>query len=164
VIVAVNKMDLIGYGEAAFRAIETEFSSVLDRIAADTGTPVERIFVPVSALAGDNIVHRSHSMPWYAGPSLLELLEQLPSALDTRDAPFRFPVQRVLRPITLFADLPDRSRREPCVPATKSPCFHPIAARGSRASPPGTAISTKPSRRSPLHWCWIASSTSAAAI
>jgi len=102
VIVAVNKMDLIGYGEAAFRAIETEFSSVLDRIAADTGTPVERIFVPVSALAGDNIVHRSHSMPWYAGPSLLELLEQLPSALDTRDASFRFPVQRVLRPDHTF--------------------------------------------------------------
>ncbi len=98
VLVAVNKMDLIGYDEAAFRAIKADFSSVLDQIAVDTGSPVERIFVPVSALAGDNIVHRSDVMPWYTGPSLLELLESLPPSIDTRTAPFRFPVQRVLRP------------------------------------------------------------------
>jgi len=102
VIVAVNKMDLIGYDEAAFRAIELDFTSVLDHIAADTGSPVEVSFVPVSALAGDNIVHRSKAMPWYNGPSLLELLESLPSSLDTRTAPFRFPVQRVLRPNHAF--------------------------------------------------------------
>src|SRR5580692_7735311 len=102
VLVAVNKMDLIGYDEAAFRAIEADFSSVLDQIAADTGTPVERIFVPVSALKGDNIVHGSQAMPWYTGPSLLQLLESLPSAQETRTAPFRFPVQRVLRPDHTF--------------------------------------------------------------
>jgi sulfate adenylyltransferase large subunit len=102
VIVAVNKMDLIGYDEAAFRAIELDFTSVLNQIAADTGSPVEVRFVPVSALAGDNIVHRSDAMPWYKGPSLLELLESLPSALDTHAAPFRFPVQRVLRPDHTF--------------------------------------------------------------
>jgi len=98
VLVAVNKMDLIGYDEGRFRAIEREFSAVLDAIAADTGTPVERVFVPVSALAGDNVVHGSDAMPWYRGPSLLELLESLPSAQDARNAAFRFPVQRVLRP------------------------------------------------------------------
>jgi sulfate adenylyltransferase subunit 1 len=102
VLVAVNKMDLIGYDEAAFRAIEADFTSVLDQIAADTGTPVNAVFVPVSALAGDNIVHSSNAMPWYAGPSLLELLESLPSARETRTAPFRFPVQRVLRPDHTF--------------------------------------------------------------
>jgi sulfate adenylyltransferase subunit 1 len=106
VIVAVNKMDLIGYDEAAFRAIEADFSAVLDRIAASTGTPVEAHFVPVSALKGDNVVRRagevSGEMAWYAGPSLLELLEALPSALDTSSAPFRFPVQRVLRPDHTF--------------------------------------------------------------
>ena len=102
VLVAVNKMDLIGFDEAAFRAIEADFSAVLDQIASDTGTPVERHFVPVSALAGDNVVHRSPSMPWYTGPSLLELLETLPPAQDTRSAPFRFPVQRVLRPDQSF--------------------------------------------------------------
>jgi len=102
VLVAVNKMDLIGYDESKFRAIETDFKLVLEQIAADTGNPVESIFVPVSALAGDNIVHRSQAMPWYDGPSLLELLESLPSSLDTRTAPFRFPVQRVLRPDHTF--------------------------------------------------------------
>jgi sulfate adenylyltransferase subunit 1 len=102
VIVAVNKMDLIGYDEAAFRAIQADFTSVLDQIAEDTGSPVESIFVPVSALAGDNIVHRSEAMPWYEGPSLLELLESLPSSVDTRTEPFRFPVQRVLRPDHTF--------------------------------------------------------------
>ncbi len=102
ILVAVNKMDLIGYDEAAFRAIERNFRQVLDQIAADTGNPVEATFVPVSALAGDNIVHRSSAMPWYIGPSLLELLESLPSSLDTRTEPFRFPVQRVLRPDHTF--------------------------------------------------------------
>jgi len=102
VLVAVNKMDIIGYDEAIFRAIEADFSSVLDQIAADTGNPVERVFVPVSALKGDNIVHGSQAMPWYKGPSLLHLLESLPSSIDTRNAPFRFPVQRVIRPDRTF--------------------------------------------------------------
>ncbi len=102
VLVAVNKMDLIDYDEAAFRAIEKDFNAVLDQIAADTGTQVDRVFVPVSALKGDNIVHPSNVMDWYSGPSLLELLESLPSSLDTSAAPFRFPVQRVVRPDHTF--------------------------------------------------------------
>jgi sulfate adenylyltransferase subunit 1 len=106
ILVAVNKMDLIGYDEGTFHAIKHSFTVLLDQIAADTGNPVEPIFVPVSALKGDNIVHRAngaaHAMPWYDGPSLLELLESLPSSLDTRSAPFRFPVQRVLRPDHTF--------------------------------------------------------------
>jgi sulfate adenylyltransferase subunit 1 len=98
VLVAVNKMDLVGYNEAAFRAIQRDFTHLLEQIAADTGNPVEALFVPVSALAGDNVVHRTAAMPWYSGPSLLELLESVPSARETHTAPFRFPVQRVLRP------------------------------------------------------------------
>jgi sulfate adenylyltransferase large subunit len=101
-LVAVNKMDLIGYDEPTFRAIESDFKAVLEQIATDTGTPVEAHFVPVSALKGDNVVHSTGAMPWYVGPSLLELLEALPSARDTRHAAFRFPVQRVLRPDHTF--------------------------------------------------------------
>jgi hypothetical protein len=63
---------------------------------------VKPIFVPVNSLKGDNVVHGSQSMPWYKGPSLLELLEQLPSARETGGEPFRFPVQRVLRPDRTF--------------------------------------------------------------
>jgi len=106
VLVAVNKMDLIGYDEAVFRAIESEFRAILDQIAEDTGTQVEAHFVPVSALKGDNVVHRaegpSSATPWYEGPSLLELLEALPAANTTHSAAFRFPVQRVLRPDHTF--------------------------------------------------------------
>ena len=98
ILVAVNKMDLVGYEQQTFRAIEEEFSSLLANISQDTGRAAEAIFVPVSALAGDNIVHRSQLMKWYEGPALLELLESLPSANDTRREAFRFPVQRVMRP------------------------------------------------------------------
>jgi sulfate adenylyltransferase subunit 1 len=106
IIVAVNKMDLIGYSEHVFRNIERDFRQVLDQIAADTGNPVDVAFVPVSALKGDNVVrragHESGAMPWYTGPSLLELLESLPPSHSTRTAPLRFPVQRVLRPDHTF--------------------------------------------------------------
>jgi sulfate adenylyltransferase large subunit len=110
VLVAVNKMDLVGYDESAFRAIERDFSLLLEQIAADTGNSVEAIFVPVSALKGDNVVGRAaiaagreaSAMPWYAGPSLLELLEAVPASRETHAAPFRFPVQRVVRPSDSF--------------------------------------------------------------
>jgi sulfate adenylyltransferase subunit 1 len=102
VIVAVNKMDLIGYDEQAFRAIERDFRQVLEQIAADTGNPVEATFVPVSALKGDNVVHNSSAMPWYNGSSLLELLELLPPSHQSHAGSFRFPVQRVLRPDHTF--------------------------------------------------------------
>ncbi len=102
VLVAVNKMDLIGYDQGAFRRIEADFRQVLEQIAADTGNPVEATFVPVSALAGDNVVHGSEAMPWYNGASLLELLEALPSARGATAETLRFPVQRVLRPDHTF--------------------------------------------------------------
>jgi sulfate adenylyltransferase large subunit len=106
ILVAVNKMDLVGYSEQVFRDIERDFRQVLEQIATDTGNPVEAIFVPVSALKGDNVVHRAGNdtgaMPWYDGPSLLELLESLPPSHQSHTAPFRFPVQRVLRPDHTF--------------------------------------------------------------
>ncbi len=102
IVVAVNKMDLVGYSQTAFREIESDFSKVLAAIGADTGMPVAPVFVPVSALAGDNVVHRSGAMPWYSGPSLLAILEELPPLVASRNAPFRFPVQRVLRPDQSF--------------------------------------------------------------
>ncbi len=102
ILVAVNKMDLAGYDQGVFREIERDFDDLLRKISADTGNPVEATFVPVSALVGDNVAHRSDAMPWYGGPSLLELLEALPSAVDRQFAAFRFPVQRVLRPDSGF--------------------------------------------------------------
>lgn len=102
VIVAVNKMDLVGYDKTIFNTIKHEFATVLDEIAGHTGMLTDATFVPVSALIGDNVVHQSNAMPWYEGQSVLEVLESLPASEDTRTAPFRFPVQRVLRPDHTF--------------------------------------------------------------
>jgi sulfate adenylyltransferase large subunit len=102
VIVAVNKMDLIGYDEAKFRAIEQDFRAVLEKISENTGTVADAVFVPVSALAGDNVVRRTDAMPWYDGPSLLEVMESLPASQSARGEAFRFPVQRVVRPNHTF--------------------------------------------------------------
>jgi sulfate adenylyltransferase large subunit len=93
VVIAVNKMDLVGHDEGVFSAIEQEFRSILARFPH-----IEPYFIPVSALAGDNIVARSANMPWFTGPSLLEHLETVPVGTRLLSAAFRFPVQRVVRP------------------------------------------------------------------
>ncbi|HUJ51387.1 MAG TPA: sulfate adenylyltransferase subunit CysN [Bryobacteraceae bacterium] len=95
--IAVNKMDLVGYDQSVFRTIEAEFSRFLERL----NTP-PAYFLPISALAGDNVVRRSHQMPWFHGPSLLEFLEAVPLYHHTRSTAFRFPVQRVIRPDQTF--------------------------------------------------------------
>jgi sulfate adenylyltransferase subunit 1 len=93
VIAAINKMDLVDFSEEIF---EQHRRSLLD-LACRLDIP-ELIAVPVSALDGDNVVHRGGRMPWYGGPSLLELLETVPLAIERSHAGFRLPVQRVLRP------------------------------------------------------------------
>jgi sulfate adenylyltransferase subunit 1 len=92
-VVAVNKMDVVGFDEAIFRAIETEFRDFLGRLSA-----LQVYFLPISAREGDNVVRPSRNMPWFEGPTLLEFLETVPVHHRTRATPFRFPVQRVIRP------------------------------------------------------------------
>jgi sulfate adenylyltransferase subunit 1 len=92
-VVAVNKMDVVGFDEAVFRSIETEFRDFLGRLST-----LQVYFLPISALEGDNVVARSRNMPWFHGPALLEFLETVPVHHRTRAAAFRFPVQRVIRP------------------------------------------------------------------
>jgi sulfate adenylyltransferase subunit 1 len=93
VLVAINKVDLVDFNQAVVADVAKQVAEV----AEDLGLPDVRT-VPVSALAGDNIVDRSARMPWYDGPSVLELLEHLPTADDPRSERFRLPVQVVLRP------------------------------------------------------------------
>jgi sulfate adenylyltransferase large subunit len=92
-LVAVNKMDLVGYDRGVFEAIRSEFGEFLERLGAPHIT-----FIPISALHGDNVVGRSMRMPWYHGPALLEHLETVKIVDRAAAAPFRFPVQRVIRP------------------------------------------------------------------
>jgi bifunctional enzyme CysN/CysC len=92
VVLAVNKMDLVGWDEARFRAIERDF---LD-LATTFGFQDTRA-IPVSAKLGDNVAQRSARMAWYTGPTLLERLSAAPSRAVVDAGAFRFPVQTVVR-------------------------------------------------------------------
>ncbi len=92
-VICVNKMDLVDYSQGAFEQIRDDFLPFLAQI--DVPDPV---FIPISALLGDNVVERSASMPWYHGPSLLQHLESVPIASDRNLIDPRFPVQWVIRP------------------------------------------------------------------
>jgi bifunctional enzyme CysN/CysC len=92
VVLAVNKMDLVDWSEARFRAIEADFLALAERFGFR-----DAVAIPVSAVLGDNVARRSDSMPWYGGPPLLEHLQRMPARAAKSDGPFRFPVQMVVR-------------------------------------------------------------------
>ncbi|GHH60027.1 sulfate adenylyltransferase subunit 1 [Lentzea cavernae] len=96
-VLAVNKIDLVDYDEVTFSRIAKEFTAHATALGYTEDSVVE---IPVSALAGDNVVEKSANTPWYSGPTLLEHLENVPVEPDPHDAPFRFPVQYVIRPRT----------------------------------------------------------------
>ena len=93
VIVAVNKVDLVGFEQSVFDDVAAQVRAV----AADLGL-ADVWSIPVSALDGDNVAEPSSRMPWYAGPTLLGLLERLPAGGVELDDHFRMPVQLVIRP------------------------------------------------------------------
>jgi sulfate adenylyltransferase subunit 1 len=92
VIVAVNKMDLIGYDQAIYERIVAAYQEFANSLGLKDVTAI-----PLSALAGDNVVDASSNMDWYTGPTLIALLESLSVYDEAHDAPFRFPVQLVAR-------------------------------------------------------------------
>ena len=93
IVVAINKMDLVGYQQGAYESVAAQVAE----LAADLGVPAIHT-IPVSALEGTNIVERGKSTPWYHGPTLLELLETLPAGAELTALPFRFPIQLTIRP------------------------------------------------------------------
>ena len=92
VVLAVNKMDAVDWSEARYREIEADF-----RAMAGSFNFAQVTIIPVAALTGDNVAYRSTTMPWYAGPTLLDYLEAVDPEAVPVDAPFRMPVQLVLR-------------------------------------------------------------------
>jgi sulfate adenylyltransferase subunit 1 len=92
VIVAVNKMDLAGYDQAVYERIAKAYRDFAATLGLHNVTTI-----PLSALAGDNVVDASENMDWYDGPTLIELLEALPVEDVAHTAPLRFPVQLVAR-------------------------------------------------------------------
>jgi sulfate adenylyltransferase large subunit len=93
IVAAVNKMDLVGYSADVFQTLERDLQQLAAKLGIDG-----LLSIPISALHGDNVVDRGTRMPWYDGPTLLEYLETVPTARDVASAPFRLPIQRVIRP------------------------------------------------------------------
>ena len=93
IVVAVNKMDAVGFKEEVFAGIRKDYEEFAAQIELGDVT-----FIPISALRGDNVVNPSKNMPWYQGSTLMYLLENVSIATDRNLADFRFPVQLVTRP------------------------------------------------------------------
>lgn len=92
VVLAVNKIDLLNYEQAAFESIRLAFVKLAEQLGFQ-----EIQVIPLSALKGDMVVERGTALNWYDGPTLLEYLETVPARHDASDQAFRFPIQRVLR-------------------------------------------------------------------
>jgi sulfate adenylyltransferase large subunit len=92
-IVAINKMDLVGWDEKIYNDIRAEFTDFAARLGLS-----DLDFIPMSALNGDNVVDRSTSTPWYQGPTLMYKLETVAVGTSRNMENFRLPVQRVIRP------------------------------------------------------------------
>lgn len=93
VVLAVNKMDLVGFDREVFEKIVTDYKQFVEPLNISDIT-----YIPLSALEGDNVVEKSDRTPWYEGVSLLDFLENVPIDQDRNFEDFRFPVQYVLRP------------------------------------------------------------------
>ncbi len=92
-VVAINKMDLVGFDQKVFDAIRSEFEPLLEKLGY-----IDPYFLAASALDGDNIVDRSKRIPWFDGPALLEYLESIEPRPHSTKSEFRFAVQHVIRP------------------------------------------------------------------
>ncbi|NJN81356.1 MAG: sulfate adenylyltransferase subunit CysN [Caldilineaceae bacterium] len=93
ILVAVNKMDLVDYSRSAYQGIVDEYTDFASRLSVQDMT-----FIPISALKGDNVVHKSERMRWYDGTTLLHHLENVNIGGSRNLVDFRFPVQMALRP------------------------------------------------------------------
>jgi sulfate adenylyltransferase large subunit len=96
-VIAVNKMDLVGWSQARFAELQAEFRPFLEELGAD-----EAVFIPLSARSGDNLVRPSEHMRWYQGPSLLDYLDTVEVKPMRQNMGFRMPVQYVNRPDSTF--------------------------------------------------------------
>jgi len=93
VVVAVNKMDLVDYDQQVYRQIVADYREFAAKLSVQ-----DIVFIPISALKGDNVVDKSENMAWYDGSTLLHHLETVNVGANRNLVDFRFPVQYVLRP------------------------------------------------------------------
>ncbi|CAN7278121.1 sulfate adenylyltransferase subunit CysN [Aminobacter sp. LjRoot7] len=93
IVVAINKIDLVGFDQGVFDRVTAEYASFAESLGFKSIVPI-----PMSARFGDNVTRRSDKMGWYSGPTLIEHLETVVVEEEATDRPFRFPVQYVNRP------------------------------------------------------------------
>ena len=93
VVICINKMDLVDYKQEYYEKVVDQFEEFSTKLAVK-----DVRFIPISALVGDNVVHRSKEMSWYEGPTLMYLLETIHISNDYNHIDGRFPVQHVIRP------------------------------------------------------------------
>lgn len=92
VAICVNKMDLADYSQAVFESIRNEYRAFLKKIGVEATD-----FIPLSAREGDNIIANSERMPWYQGPTVLDIVDSFTKEQETAAKPFRFPVQDIYK-------------------------------------------------------------------
>jgi bifunctional enzyme CysN/CysC len=144
VVLAINKMDLVDYSAEVFDRIDAEYREFAARIGLTDITSI-----PISGLAGDNIVQRSDRTPWYRGPVLMEFLETCEvDEMRLQRLPLRLPVQWVNRPDLDFRGFAGCSPAASCARATACACCRRAARAASRASSASRATS---------RWPWPAS-------
>lgn len=97
VVVAINKMDLVDFSEERFNEIKSEFEKLVEKSNFE-GRQIS--YIPVSALKGDNVVHKSTNFDWYKGATLMDHLESLDAEDVYNNGKMRLPVQFVIRPKT----------------------------------------------------------------
>jgi sulfate adenylyltransferase subunit 1 len=95
IIVCINKMDLVNFSEKVFEDIKLKYNDIIDKLQLKNVQ-----FIPISAKFGDNVVDSSTNMPWYAGATLMNMLETTVIDNKTNIADMRFPVQYVIRPVS----------------------------------------------------------------
>lgn len=103
-------MDLVEFSEARFNEIREDYLTFAEQLPGN----LDIRFVPLSALEGDNVASQSANMPWYSGPTLLEVLETVEIQRVVESQPLRFPVQYVNRRTSISAASPARSPPVPC--------------------------------------------------
>ena len=141
VVLAINKMDLVGYDEETFDRIVDDYRQFGAQIGIE-----DFVAIPLSGLRGDNITAPSENTPWYHGPTLMDYLETVEIEEQAQRRPLRLPVQWVNRPNLDFRGFAGTRRERHRAPGrTQSACCPRAAKARSRASSPWTATSITPS-------------------
>lgn len=125
-VVAINKMDSIGYDKAKFEATKADVEKLLKSVGYDT-SKVQ--FVPTSGYVGDNVAKKSDKMSWYAGPTLLEALDNLTVPHAPTDKPLRLPIQDVYT-ITGIGTVPVGRVETGIVKVNETIIFEPAGVKG----------------------------------